>query len=225
MFKFSWMRRLLVPLLGLCLLVQPVGLAAPKDARTVHLTIKNTLVIEGTIEPLMVATYTAAIVGKRMLLPENEILYIVIASGGGDYQSSIILRDMIDTVPLTQVLCKFCASGAGMIFIGSAQRRIVIDSSQALMHELYLSHATAKNLNNPVLAASILKDSDDFNKMIYGPIGMSKKDYEAKITNKEWVVSGSDLVKLKMADELVKVTCDAFNSTYMPETCSQDVSH
>jgi ATP-dependent protease ClpP protease subunit len=145
---------------------------------------------------------------------------VVIVSGGGQYGEGVRLMNVINSVPNTTVICKYCASAAGMVFGASTSRRLVIQKSELIMHEMFMDHITA-NMMGPNLANSLKKSSDEFNQIMYSKIGMSKADYEKKILNTEWILDGIDIVKFHLADEFVRLDCDDILKYILKDTCSE----
>lgn len=180
--------RLISLLIALILFVAPLGADAYQDAfnkpqpklRAVQLNYQNTIVFSTEVDRLTVSVFIAALVGKRIMLPPNETLYVVIASGGGEYPSGLQLLEAIHNIPNTQIICKYCASAAGMLFATSGLPRLVTTKSVVLMHEMFMDHITAEMMNNPNYQVELKTASDDFNQRMYSVIGMSKEDYEKK---------------------------------------------
>lgn len=194
--------------------------AACKEIRTIELNGRNTIAFAGVIDALSNDMLTAAIIGKRALLPPDQTLYLVIASGGGNYRDALILKNFIAVVPNMQVICKYCASAAGMVFATFKNHRMVIESSEMMMHEMYVIKVTANMLLNKSIEG-LIESSDEFNSLIRNVMGMSKKDYESKIIDQEWSVFGKELLKLKLADEIVKINCSDYVKAIAPHTCAE----
>lgn len=189
--------------------------------KTVYLTEKNTVVYADMINTYSVDLVTAAIVAKRLFVPEQEPLYIVIGSYGGFYEQALILRFFLDRVPNLVLICYNCQSAAGLVFMTSAHPRYVVKNSTLMMHEMYNPHATAKFMSNPKLVESFVKSSDEFDRSIANVLKMKLKDYQKKVTDTSWVVRGKDIVKLGAADEVINVRCNAFIKTIAPLTCGE----
>jgi ATP-dependent protease ClpP protease subunit len=192
-----------------------------KERRVVHLNNVNTVILADHIGMVSVDTTVGALLGKRVMLPADETLYIVIASGGGEIDAALALHNFIGQLPNTVLICKYCASAASMIFADASHPRLVTNKSVVLMHEMYMPHVTAKMAQDSSFVDAITAASDAFNEMIYKHIGITKEQYEDKILNTEWVVEGGDAVGLHLADELVRVECDTFESMLLPDTCSE----
>jgi len=143
-------------------------------------------------------------------------------SPGGRYDSALIMQKILSKIPNTAVICKYCASAAGWIFATAPGPRLVIAKSSLMMHEMYLSHATAHMVINTIAMINFENESDDFNKALYSRIGMSKEAYEKKILNTEWTLDGEDIVKFHLADGLIKIHCDPYMASLAPETCKPE---
>jgi ATP-dependent protease ClpP protease subunit len=179
----------------------------------------NTVLLNVEINAATTDTFIAAIIGKRLSLPQDQILYVIIASPGGQYPYGLILQEVFKQVPNIALICKYCASAAGFIFGTADVPRYVTEKSLLIMHEMYLPHLTAKESLRTDILKDLVKSSEDFNRAIYTVIGMSKEDYDKKIVNTEWDVEGEDIVKIHMADKLVTLNCDPYVKSIAPDTC------
>lgn len=194
-----------------------------KAPRTIYLTGENTLIFDTEVTGVSVDVFMKAGVGARQMLAPNKTLYILIVSRGGEYESSKNLIGFFKVLPNTEVICKYCASVAGAMLVESGVKRLVLEKSQLLMHEMFYPHFTAKMAENPIYITSLKKDSDDFNKMFWSKIPMTKEAYEQKIVNTEWNLYGQDIVSNHLADELVTIKCDPYLARLAPDTCSPKV--
>lgn len=191
--------------------------------RTINLTGENTIIFNTEVTGVSVDVFMKATLGARQMLAPTKTLYVLIVSGGGEYESGKNLLGFFKLVPNTQMICKYCASMAGAIFVESGVKRLVIPKSQLLMHEMYYPHFTAKMGENPSYITSLKKDSDDFNKFFWSRIPMTKEAYERKILNTEWNLYGQEIVNNNLADELVDIKCDAYVQRLAPDTCTPKV--
>jgi ATP-dependent protease ClpP protease subunit len=199
----------------------PLSTEASKTPKSIHLTYSNSLIFAQEINRLNVGVFISAMIGKRVLLDEDQTLYVVVVSGGGDFGSVLAFMEAMDHIPNMKLICKYCASAAGLLFARSAHPRLAIKKSKFLMHEMYMDHVTADMvISGPELIVSLIANSDDFNKRLYSLIGISKEAYENKIRNTEWIVGGPEMIKLHLADELVTIECDPFVQSVAPDTCS-----
>lgn len=198
-----------------------MSLCFPAYARTktIELVGENTLMLSFEIRPDTADVFVHAIIAKRGMLPKDKTMYILIASPGGDIESAKLIKEVLKNVPNTAVICKFCASAASMIFATFPGPRYSIEKTEVLMHEMYYGHLTAKQAT-PDAMISLIIASEEFNKMIYDVIGISKEKYEKKIVGKEWIVYGDDTVDLHLSTKFVKVHCDAYVKDMAPDTCT-----
>jgi ATP-dependent protease ClpP protease subunit len=212
---------LFVLTLSLALSFAPKSAEATKNKppRVIQLHGANTVTLTGHIDYNNVDITRAAIVQKRLFLAQDETLYLIIASPGGEYPASLVLKSFMAQVPNMQVICKYCASAAGMLFATFPGKRLSMDKSIVLMHEMHLPRTTAKIAQDGVSITSLIRSSEEFDKLMYDVIGISRKEYEAKITNTEWIVRDKESVKLKLADEFVVISCDAYMKAVAPQTC------
>jgi ATP-dependent protease ClpP protease subunit len=192
----------------------------PTVPQEIFMNMGNTLIFDNRIDAVSVTTFMSAMVGKRIMLPAEETLYIVIVSGGGEATAAELLANAVHEIPNTKVICKYCASGAGLVYATAGKgKRLAIAKSEMIMHEMYLSHVTAKMMLNASLVLRLVNASDGFNKAIYSVIGMSREEYEDRIQDTEWTVRGADLIKFNLADQMVKPTCDEMVRHLIPDTC------
>lgn len=195
-------------------------LSFASEVNTINLTGSNTVVFDLQIDAVSADNFLSSIVSKRAFLDEKQPLYLVIISGGGNYSEAVAMRAIIKQIPNLVVICKYCGSAAGYLF-ATSPKRYAIDKSIMMMHEMFIIKVTAKQIVDPATVKGLLISSFNFDKTIYSVIGISREEYESHITNKEWEVRGKDLVRLHLADKLVKVTCDTYMSNLIHDTCSE----
>lgn len=206
----------------LSLLVSSCSNATVKP-RIINLTGKNTIIFNQEIDPVSVDNAIKGLIGARTMLPENETLIVILVSGGGEYSRGKVILSLISKLPNIQIYCKYCASMAGAIFVGSGVKRLVTAKSVLLMHEMFYPHFTAQMAMNAAYAKSLIEDSDEFNKEFYKRVPMTKEAYEKKILNTEWTLYGEEIIKNNLADEMVEFNCDIYVKTLAPDTCSKEV--
>lgn len=208
-------------LLLLTLMLISTSLHAEKLVRTVKLTAMNTTFISGEITGLEFHMAATSIIGLRTILKPEETLYVVISSPGGSYGAALSYRRFLNSLQNTEVICKYCASAAGYILATFPKpKRLAIKKSLVIIHEMYEDHTTANVVRNSTYLQSLVKNSDEFNKTMYTIMKVSKQDYEDNIIDKEWVITGADLVTAKLADEYVNLECDNYIAAIAPDTCS-----
>lgn len=188
--------------------------------RTLELNYKNTIIFETEVSEISVNVFVRALIGARDILPAKEKLYVLIVSPGGGYDAGKKLLQFLKKMQNTELICKYCASMSGQIFVASGLHRMVIEKSDILMHEMFLPHVTALNATNKSIINNLVASSEEFNKVMYTIIGISKEDYMKKITNKSWNVYGNEALKLHLADELIKIHCDDYVKMLAPQTCN-----
>lgn len=193
-----------------------------KPLETIELTGNNVVLLNTEMNDANMDTFIAAVAGKRIMLgDETTPLYILIVSGGGTYGSSLKVKKLFEVIPSLQVICKYCASAAGMVFVTHKGPRLAIKKSILLMHEMFLQHATIKDVSNTFEMRLFWQNNEDFNKLHYDLIGISREEYEKKIVGKQWIVEGEEIVKLHLADKVVKIHCDDYINSLAPDTCSE----
>lgn len=189
--------------------------------RTIFLHAANTVIYDESVEAVSADNLVKAAGGLRDAMPLNETLYIVIVSPGGMYRVGLNIMSILRSLPNTHLICKYCGSMAGQIFAATGLKRLVVNKSELMMHEMTLQSVTANMAKNKKLMDSLISDSDIFNARMYKMIGISKEEYERRIIGKEWILKGKDIVDHKLADELVTVQCDPYMTQLIPDTCSK----
>lgn len=182
----------------------------------------NVVLFDQDINNASLDTFLAAFVAKRSLLPEDEILYVLIVSGGGNTDAALVIREVIASASNVSVICKYCGSGAAMIFVTAKGERLATKKSVIIMHEMYLPHFTARQVDRKGILDDLVKSSDAFNALIYTSLGMSKEKYEEKIIGKEWTLKGIDLVSIHAATRFVELECTEYVKNMAPDTCSSE---
>lgn len=206
-------------ILTLLVLISLTAFAAP---RSIELAGPNSLFFGEEIDASTVDMAVAAMLGKRIPLPEAEPLYVVLASPGGRYDAGKYFSAVLNKLPNTYVICKACMSDAAFIFATApSPKRLAIRKSLLLMHEMYLEKVTAEQVKERRLLSILTQQSYEFNLGMESVLHMTDADYVNKIKDKEWTVQGEELVKLHLADELVTVTCTPYVKSMAPDTCSQ----
>lgn len=191
--------------------------------KTIELNAINTLVFNEDIDAASADWFVSALIGKRMMLDRHDpkaTMYVIIASGGGVYYDVKMMRAMLAKIPNVAVICKYCASAAGYLFITFPGKRYVIEKSHVLMHEMYIPKLTAAQVDTYNFE-SLIKDSEEFNEEHYRRIGITRKEYEKKIIEKEWSVFGAGIIEIHLADEIIKLSCNPYVQRMAPDTCKQ----
>lgn len=203
-------------LLVICLLLSPIA-----NAETLKLTGNDTLVFGNSIDFASMNMLFYATLAKRSVLPKEKQLHIIIASGGGEYAAARLFFGISKYFNNVSYICKYCASAASYIFSGSTHmKRYAIEKSVVLMHEMFCAKTTAATYRSGECLKDLQRSSDEFNKVLYTVMGISKDYYDKKILGTEWTVTGQDIVKLHLADEFVTLACDEEVMAMAPKTCS-----
>jgi ATP-dependent protease ClpP protease subunit len=179
-------------------------------------------VFSGEMTDYSVRLWLTSVNAKRLIDPTtNQLLYIVIDSVGGTYDSAKYLRAELKKIPNIVLICSDCASAAGYILATFEGKRLVHRESEVMMHEMYLKNVTVTMINRMNEFESLIHDSDEFNKAMRDVIGLSEDQYYEKIRDKEWTVYGKDIVKLHLADRMVEIRCYPSIRILSPKTCSE----
>lgn len=207
-------------IIALFLLLSIMGVGpVHKKEEIIELNGPNTVIYDQAVDSVSVDVIISAILGKRILLPPTETLYLVLVSPGGSTGDSLVLKEIISEIPNLAVICKYCGSASGMLFVTFPHARLALKNSEVVLHEMFIDHVTAKLMANRSEAIQLQIASDSFDALIYSVLGMPQDNYEKLITGKEWHVKGSDLIPAKMADKLVSLHCDKYVQRLAPHTC------
>lgn len=190
-----------------------------KPSRKIHLEGRNTIVYAQGVSIYEYDLVLHALMAKRLMLPEEETLYLVISSPGGYYHVARGMMFALNRLPNIALVCLNCHSAAGLIFMTSPHPRLVVEKSKLMMHEMYNAHATAKFMNNEDNRTDFSRSSDEFDNLIATALKMDVEAYRVKVTNKSWTLQGKDIVKNHLADEVVTVGCDDYVKSIAPVTC------
>ena len=185
----------------------------------IYLNGANTVLFDQAIVPQTVDTFAAAVTGKRLLLDPTAPLYILIASPGGYVDVGERLSRFLNMMENTILICRYCASDAGLLLATYKGPRVVMEDSQFIMHEMFMDHVTGEMLRSTRDIKAFIARSDEFNKTLYTMIGISRQEYERRIIKKEWELTGAEIVKNHLADRVVKVACDPYMKSLAPVSC------
>jgi len=184
------------------------------------LNVNNTVILNHELTYPEDILFIKAVVGSRLMLPNTEKLYILIASVGGELGELRRLVDFIDRMPNTAVICKYCYSSAAYLFANTKKPRYVIKKSELMMHEAFMDHVTVNFFTNEKSQLQdFINSSNEFDKGMYSLMKMSKEEYAKRIKNTQWTVRGDEIVKRHLADKTVSVSCDEEFKFLAPETC------
>lgn len=195
-----------------------IGTVGDAKSDIVNLHGDNTVVIDGYLEPAMADNVIAALWAKRTTLPATQVLYVVLHTPGGRVDAAYILESVLKDVHNIQVICTYCASAAGHMFLTTTAPRLVHRDSTLMMHEMFMPHVTAKDVRNTSEMKAFLEDSDQFDAAIYSVLKVSKADYLSKIEGKEWDMREAEMVQKGIAKSIT-IVCDDYIIAVAPDTC------
>jgi len=196
--------------------------AYAKDKTTnIFLTERNTVSLSTEMNLSSIDTLINAMVMKRISLPAESMLYLLIVSIGGEVRTIDPVLKMASELPNIAVICKYCASAAGSLFVRFPGPKYVIKKSVAMFHHDALVRFTADMVDNVKMLQTFKQESKEFDQQIADAMGMELKDYEVKIKEKDWDISGFDIIKIDRYVTSANITCDADALAMYPDTCSQ----
>lgn len=137
-------------------------------------------------------------------IPEDQLLPITIFIHcyGGDLEQSIFMADLIESsrIPITTVAMGACMSGGFIIFL-AGKHRYAFKHSQCLVHS---GAATLSGTAEEVKAAQQAYDKQiaDLREYVLSRTTIDPKVYN-KNKNKDWYLTGKELVDYHIVDKLV----------------------
>ena len=217
------MRALALVFLTFCMGFSSAAAKAPRKARalrTIELSAANTAYTSEVINAFTVEKDLAHIILKRAMLPQDQTLYVVIVSGGGNVKMAYKMASVLNSLQNVSLICQYCASAAGALFELTDLPRIVVSGTNMMMHEMYLGRFTARHITAAVLE-DLKEQTEYFNAIFWTRMKMTKAEYEYRIAGKDWTVEQKEMLKRNLADELVKVKCTEEIKQILPNTCEE----
>lgn len=156
----------------------------------------------------------------RASLPDIAPIYYMLNSYGGDVDAGYIFIKEANSIPNLTIICVKCASMASAILADFKGPRLVLLDSQMLLHEMR-AWLTAANLKDKKLTRAFSKYSDKFNSIFYKRLKLSRKAYERKILNQNWILSPAEIIEGDLADGLAMPTCTPELQQLTPLLCGQ----
>lgn len=213
------MKQFSIAILALIFGFQIICFATPQ--KTLILNGANTVIFDQEITPTSAEQFTSGLIGKRTFLPVEETLYIVLVSPGGRAAYAPILAEFIFRIPNVAIICRACHSAASYIMCQTKVPRYVTKTSEMMVHEMRLDWITAAMVQNTTAIPDLISKSAQFNKVMANTMGIPIKKYEEKILNTEWNLGAAEIVKYNCANEIVKIKCDSYMSSLLPNTCKE----
>lgn len=174
------------------------------SSQLIQLNRQNLITLRGEINDEL----TSELVRKINKFTNNQ-LYLYIISPGGSVISGMQIIDQLKSLQERNIklICigDFAASMAFAIF-QSCPIRYVTSSSILMQHQmsLYLN-GNLHNINNYL--DFIRQIDDDLEEFQAAKLLMDKNEFKNKIMN-DWWLSGNNIVKNKVADSMILVSCD-----------------
>lgn len=185
------------------------------SARTVELNSKNHVLISGNInaESIIRAAARLSILLNDRGSSDYKI-YIVLDSPGGSIDPGVFFIDKFKNVPNIETLTLYAASMASAIVEALPGKRLCTHSPAS-----YMFHEASNNYMRITITRTILqelvkdatKDFDDFDRLVYPRLKISKEVYEEKIKGKIWSLSCDEAIKTNVADEKVVISCSGID--------------
>jgi ATP-dependent protease ClpP protease subunit len=196
---------------------QPPEPIVSQSMAVIELNESNTLIFDQGIYPEFGIVFTMAAIFQRAALPAEETLYVLIYSPGGRTDIAESLSATLNDMPNTKLVCVRCASAAAWIFEKSDEQRLILPTTEIIMHEIgtFIRPSTIDTFD----AAKFKADGEAFNQVFMDRMNMSAEEYHERIDGTDWSVMADEMIKLGLADQIIQVKCDEAISTIMPNTC------
>ena len=182
------------------LVVGSFSVTTTMQAETIKLSTSNTIILRGEVND----TSIGAVV-RQLMLTDKHHLYLYITSPGGNILAGNRLVGFLDkTDKKVTCIADFAASMAFIIFQHCSER-IVMSDSLIMSHEASLgaSGELPNFLSWVRLLEGIVKSTEEGTA---AKLGLSHKDYKAKIAN-DWWMYGNAAVEENAADDRAQVLC------------------
>jgi ATP-dependent protease ClpP protease subunit len=174
-------------------------------AETILLTPENTVNLYGTFSPMNMKYTLKDLLEKR--LKNDNILYLVINSRGGDIVSGMKFINAVKTLQNIKVLTLY---GASMGFVATQAlpfERLVTESSTLMSHRAAGMFGGQFNDGEMEQRLNYWKSRiSSIEKKIAKRLKMPLRTYKKKVKD-EWWEYGENIVKKGLADRIVGVRC------------------
>lgn len=182
--------------------------------RTIELTEKNSVVVAGDINPIVLANTVTEVIKKQI---DSDVVYVVLYSPGGMIDGGELFNNSLSVFSKVEIVIIHAWSMAAAMSQCPKLKRLIHAKGSLMFHESYRqvqSFLTADELEK--LAKSVREASDKFNKMCKQRMKLSDKQYKANISGTDWWLSAEDALKIGAAEEIVNVECSPGFAQYSP---------
>lgn len=191
-----------------------VGTSVPQQEVTaggykvITLSESNTVSLNTPIDGPTATEVQAALVSKDHASYSKDPLYIVLNSPGGSvYAGNAIIETAKGLSRPVHTISMFSASMSFMIS-QYLDKRYVIETSNLMSHRAFAGGMSGQVPGNLITRTdALLEDIRKLEKPIADRAGYTLEAYEAMIADELWMNSDKS-VKLRFADEVVRVRCD-----------------
>lgn len=190
-----------------------------KPTETIVLTKKNTAILRGQVNDKSVAKLEESLKMLSRGLKADEVIYLVIDSGGGEVEAGLNLIDFVHGLPVkVKTISIFSASMAFHIVQ-------FLDERLALRHGKLMQHPGSLGISGPVQnVRSWFKSNEDASDRIDREVAkrlkISFEKYRDLIHDDLWL-DGKQALDLNAIDRIVNVRCDAtLDGTYQQSSFS-----
>lgn len=170
------------------------------------LTPENTVNIVGNIDYNSMHQAEKDILDLREKHP-NDIIYLVMKSGGGDVPSGMDFQRFLDSQSNIKTITIFAASMASGIVESNKGERLIVEDGILMFHRATVGIRGTVNDGEVETQLDLIKQVIDIlEERNYSRIGISKEDYKNRVKDNWWEV-GFNAVKENLADGVVKIKC------------------
>jgi len=188
----------------LILLAALYGVAV--EAKTLLLTKTNTVAIRSQIDDESVTKAAYDLAKKCVKDANKKDLYLVLYSPGGSVGSGMEFIEFVKSLPCKVHTISMYAASMAYTIAQSLDKRYVLESSYLMSHRASISLSGEIPGEFLVLSAFYKSMLDEIEFKTAQRLGITLKDYQFLIRDELWL-TGQQAVKMKHADELVKVRC------------------
>lgn len=196
------MKKLLIAVTLLCTAVKSHG------GENVNLTTDNTVSIRSSITDNSVAKAAKELINLDIKRADKKYpIYLVIDSGGGSILAGLKFIRIAKTIKNLKTICIYCASMAHAIAQQLPGERLAVGGNIMMAHRAkggFSGQFESGEVESRLRLFKVLVR--DMEKKNADRIGISLKDYKAKVVN-EWWTYGAESLKQNIVDGIVELSC------------------
>lgn len=185
--------------------------------RKISLNAYNTVMFSSEVNTVSIENALLTLSLKRQQLALPAPIYLIIDTTGGFMDAAEVFIKTILLAPELYLVCRDCQSAGAFMLEATTTPRLVTAKSHIMLHHMTLTLLASTSASE---IEEFRKESDLFDKVFYARMGITKESYQKKIEGHHTLdLIGEDIVKNKLADELVIIECDDHISGQFPDFC------